>query len=309
MIQEAAESHPELRPHRVAVGPLPASPRTGALERYARAEADVDGPRTVVGELAGSEAPDLVLVNDDDLTYCKIRFDEGSLATLRAHLGDITDPLARALCWSALWNLTRDALMPARDFVDLVLRFAGRESDIGVLQMLHAWAGSALTHYAAPDWREDGRTAARRGRVEGAAARRTGQPAPADLGPLLRGRGVERGRSPAAPGAVGGHGEDRRPRRRPGAALDVPGAAGLARRRRRDDGRRRTRPRRHGVRQAPPGALPRRPPLGRGQGTGVGARSSSRTRCPTPSSRRPSRASCSPRSGSCSRRTRRSTSR
>ncbi len=151
----APADHPELRPHRVAIG-LYRRSADGALERYARAEADVDGPRTIVGELVGSEAPDLVLVNDDDLTYCKIRFDEGSLDALRAHLGDITDPLARALCWSALWNLTRDALMPARDFVELVLRFAGRESDIGVLQMLHSWANSALTHYAAPDWRATG---------------------------------------------------------------------------------------------------------------------------------------------------------
>ncbi|TLS42434.1 aminopeptidase N [Streptomyces montanus] len=155
ILQEAAESHPQLRPHRVAVGLYRRSPE-GALERYARAEVDVDGPRTVVAELAGADAPELVLVNDDDLTYCKIRFDEGSLATLRERLGDLTDPLARALCWSALWNLTRDALMPARDFIDLVLRFAGRESDIGVLQMLHAWARSALTHYAAPDWRDAG---------------------------------------------------------------------------------------------------------------------------------------------------------
>lgn len=153
--QEAAASHPELRPHRVAVGLYRLSP-DGALERYARAETDVAGVRTVVTELAGAEKPDLVLVNDDDLTYCKVRFDEGSLATLREHLGDITDPLARALCWSALWNLTRDALLPARDFVSLVLAFAGRESDIGVLQMLHAWAQSALVHYAAPAWREEG---------------------------------------------------------------------------------------------------------------------------------------------------------
>jgi aminopeptidase N len=102
------------------------------------------------------DAPELVLVNDDDLTYCKIRFDENSLDTLRERLGDITDPLARALCWSALWNLTRDALMPARDFVSLVLRFAGRESDIGVLQMLHAWANSALVQYATPEWRAEG---------------------------------------------------------------------------------------------------------------------------------------------------------
>ncbi|MFJ6560822.1 aminopeptidase N [Streptomyces sp. NPDC091412] len=159
VVQEASviapAGHPELRPHRVAVGLYQRS-QVGALERYARAETDVAGARTVVSELAGADAPDLVLVNDDDLTYCKIRFDETSLATLREHLGGLTDPLARALCWSALWNLTRDALLPARDFVGLVLRFAGRETDIGVLQMLHAWAESALVHYAAPQWRETG---------------------------------------------------------------------------------------------------------------------------------------------------------
>ncbi|CAM5593777.1 aminopeptidase N [Streptomyces canus] len=155
VVQEAAESHPELRPHRVAVGLYKRS-GGGALERYARAEVDVDGPRTVVAELAGAEAPELVLVNDDDLTYCKTRFDAGSLETLKSGLGDLTDPLARALCWSALWNMTRDALLPAREFIDIVLRFAGRESDIGVLQMLHAWAESAVVHYAAPEWREQG---------------------------------------------------------------------------------------------------------------------------------------------------------
>ncbi|HEY9439349.1 MAG TPA: aminopeptidase N, partial [Streptomyces sp.] len=160
VLQEAAASHPELRTHRVAVG-LYKRDAAGDLVRYARAEADVSGARTVIGELAGAERADLVLVNDDDLTYCKIRFDEASLATLRDHLGSLTDPLARALCWSALWNLTRDALLPARDFIALVLAFSGRESDIGVLQMLHAWAQSALHHYVAPALREEsGRTLA-----------------------------------------------------------------------------------------------------------------------------------------------------
>ncbi|MFD9436846.1 aminopeptidase N [Streptomyces sp. NPDC060002] len=154
VLQEAAEAYPELRPHRVAIGLY--RREDGRLVRYARAETDVDGPRTVVTELAGAEAPELVLVNDDDLTYCKIRFDETSLATLREHLGSMSDPLARALCWSALWNLTRDALLPAPEFVDLVRRFARRESDIGVLQMLHAWADSALVHYAPRSWRRTG---------------------------------------------------------------------------------------------------------------------------------------------------------
>ncbi|MGW8886388.1 aminopeptidase N [Streptomyces sp. NPDC055749] len=155
VLQDAAASHPELRPHRIAVG-LYRLDAAGALVRYARAEVDVAGPRTVVSELAGAEQPALILVNDDDLTYCKVRFDAGSLATLGAHLGDITDPLARAVCWSALWNLTRDGLMRARDFIALVLAFSGRESDIGVLQMLHNWTQSALVHYVAPGWREHG---------------------------------------------------------------------------------------------------------------------------------------------------------
>ncbi|MET9607961.1 aminopeptidase N [Streptomyces sp. NPDC006512] len=141
------------RPHRIAVG-LYRLETDGGLVRYARAEADVAGARTVVTGLAGAERPDLVLVNDEDLTYCKIRFDEGSLATLRSHLGGLADPLARALCWSALWNLTRDGLMPARDFLALLLAHAGRETDVGVLQMLHAQALGAVAHYTAPERRE-----------------------------------------------------------------------------------------------------------------------------------------------------------
>ncbi|MEU0637990.1 aminopeptidase N [Streptomyces albidoflavus] len=175
--QEAAASHPELRPHRVAVGLYRLDGVEGALVRYARAELDVTGPRTVVTELAGAEAPDLVLVNDDDLTYCKVRFDENSLATLRSRLGDIADPLARALCWSALWNMTRDGLMPARNFLSLVLEHAGRESDIGVLQMLHAWARTALVHYVVPARRDEAGRALAQGALAELRAAEPGGPA------------------------------------------------------------------------------------------------------------------------------------
>ena len=147
LLQDAAADYPTLRPHRIAVG-LYDPDDSGALVRTHRVEVDVAaGARTEVPELVGLARPALVLVNDDDLTYCKIRFDEASLDTLRDGLGDVADPLARALCWSALWNLTRDGLMPARDYLDTVLRFAGRESDIGVLQSLHQQAKSALDTY------------------------------------------------------------------------------------------------------------------------------------------------------------------
>ncbi|WP_328747525.1 aminopeptidase N [Streptomyces sp. NBC_00285] len=158
VLQDAAAiapaDHPELRPHRVVVGLYRTEDRR--LVRYERAEVDVDGPRTVVVELAGADAPELVLVNDEDLTYAKTRFDAVSLATLRDRLGALTDPMARALCWSALWNMTRDALLLAPDFIDLVAQYGRRETDIGVLQMLHAWANSALVNYSPPWWREIG---------------------------------------------------------------------------------------------------------------------------------------------------------
>ncbi|MDH6118782.1 aminopeptidase N [Kitasatospora sp. GAS204B] len=144
-----------LRPHRIAIGLYDREP-DGSLLRTARVELDVTGARTVVQELAGRPRPALVLVNDDDLTYCKIRFDEESLATLRGSLGSIEDTLARALVWSACWNLTRDALLPARDYLDLVLRFAGQESDIGVLQTLHSQALAALDLFVDPGYRAEG---------------------------------------------------------------------------------------------------------------------------------------------------------
>ncbi|WP_042402749.1 aminopeptidase N, partial [Streptacidiphilus carbonis] len=156
VLQEAAAEQPTLRPHRIAVGLFDRDPVSGALVRTHKVELDVAAAaRTEVPELVGLARPALVLVNDEDLTYCKIRFDEVSLAALRESLGELEDPLARALSWSALWNLTRDGLMPARDYLETVLRFAGRESDIGVLQSLHLQARTALDMYVTPDAREE----------------------------------------------------------------------------------------------------------------------------------------------------------
>nr|MDP9498006.1 aminopeptidase N [Actinomycetota bacterium] len=119
IVQEAPEQHPALRSHRVAVGCYDLV--DGALVRTAREELDVVGARTEVPALVGRPRPDLVLVNDDDLAYAKIRLDEGSLATLLRHVGDVRESLPRALCWSAAWDMTRDAEMAARDYIELVV--------------------------------------------------------------------------------------------------------------------------------------------------------------------------------------------
>ncbi|QNG38044.1 aminopeptidase N [Geodermatophilaceae bacterium NBWT11] len=152
--QTAVREHPVLRDHRLAVG-LYSSGAEG-LTRTHRVELDVSGARTVVDQLVGHPAADLVLVNDDDLTYAKLRLDERSLATLRTGIGALSDPLARALCWSAAWDTTRDGELPARDWVALVLAGVDAESENSVVQSLLARVQAALSNYADPAWADEG---------------------------------------------------------------------------------------------------------------------------------------------------------
>jgi len=152
--QEAAASHPVLRPHRIAIGLYDLT--ADGLVRRQRVETDVAGPRTVVTELAGQPRPDLVLVNDDDLSYAKIRLDARSLRTLVESIGSFTDSLPAALCWSAAWDMCRDAEMAARDYVQLVMLGVSSVTDISVVQTLLRQASQAVRRFADPGWRETG---------------------------------------------------------------------------------------------------------------------------------------------------------
>ncbi|MEC3994268.1 aminopeptidase N [Actinacidiphila sp. DG2A-62] len=143
-----------LRPHRIAVGGYDL--QDGKLVRTTRVELDVDGELTEVPELTGVRRPDVVLLNDDDLSYAKVRLDEQSLATVRDHLGDFTESLPRALVWAAAWDMTRDGELATRDYLELVLHGVAKESDIGVVQSLHRQLKLALDLYADPAWRETG---------------------------------------------------------------------------------------------------------------------------------------------------------
>ena len=147
----------ELRTHRLAVGIYGDSQEgdergSGKLVRQHRVELDVYGDRTEVPELVGVDAGALVLVNDDDLTYCTMRLDERSLTTLIDRIGDIAEPLPRTLCWSAAWEMTREAELRARDFVALVTAGLAAESEVGVVQRLLLQAQTALASYAEPGW-------------------------------------------------------------------------------------------------------------------------------------------------------------
>jgi aminopeptidase N len=151
--QSALPDHPTLRRHRVAVGIYDL--RDESLVRRERVEIDVAGALTDVPQLAGKPRGALVLLNDDDLSYAKIRLDERSLATAVNHIGAFAESLPRALCWGAALDMTRDAEMAPSDFVDLVLAGVGTESDLTAVGALLRQAATVVGTYVAPQRRPE----------------------------------------------------------------------------------------------------------------------------------------------------------
>ncbi len=156
VVQTAHPDFPTLRRHRIGIGlydevdPSTGSGQAAGLVRRTSFETDVAGERTEISELVGEAQPDLVLLNEGDLTYAKIRLDERSLATLVEKIATLDDSLARALCWGAAWDMTRDAEMSATDFVRLVLSGIGSESDVMAVSRLPLSAQQAVDYYSDP---------------------------------------------------------------------------------------------------------------------------------------------------------------
>ena len=144
---------PTLRSHRVGVGLYDLSGDRLVLRQ--RIEVDVVGERTDIHELVGQPRADLLLVNDGDLTFAKVRLDEHSWQTAREHLGALDDSLARAVIWGAAWDMTRDAEVTTGDFVDLVLSGVAAETDIGVVQGVLRQARMAIDQFAADQHRTE----------------------------------------------------------------------------------------------------------------------------------------------------------
>jgi aminopeptidase N len=146
----------ELRPHRMAVGLYDIQGEK--VVRRKRVELDVAGASTAVPELAGENVADLVVLNDGDLSYGKLRFDDRSIATLKSHLGKIEDPLTRALAWSAAWDMTRDGELAASDYVPMVLNALAYENDVAVVATQMLQLGTAVELYASDKNRDALRT-------------------------------------------------------------------------------------------------------------------------------------------------------
>jgi len=152
VLQSAIEEHPTIRPHRMGIGLF--NLNGGKLERSEYIELDIAGERTEISELVGKKQPDLLLLNDNDLAYAKIRMDERSRKVALENLSGISDSLARTLVWTAAWDATRDGEAPASEFIDLVLGHIAPETESTTILTLLRQLVTTGTLYVAPAKRE-----------------------------------------------------------------------------------------------------------------------------------------------------------
>ncbi|MEZ3178571.1 aminopeptidase N [Streptomyces pimonensis] len=143
-----------MRPHRIAVGVYDRDLHdAGRLTLRDRFEADIPAHENIVVSTGGAR-PALVVLNDGDLTYAKIRFDAESLDTLRTHLSGLPEPLTRAVVWSALRDAVRDGELPAGDFLDIARAHLPHETDLALVQGVLAFACVHIAdRYLTPDRR------------------------------------------------------------------------------------------------------------------------------------------------------------
>ncbi len=142
----------ELRPHRLYIGLFDI--KGDALTRRESIEVDIAGELTEIKELAGKKAADLLLINDHDQTYAKLRFDDRSVATMKKYLGQLDDSLARGLIWASLWDSTRDGELSASDYIEIALNALKGETDISMITATFTQIDTAIWAYLAPKNRD-----------------------------------------------------------------------------------------------------------------------------------------------------------
>ena len=142
----------ELRIHRLAVGLYDI--KNGDVVLRKSVNFDLESSSTTIAELAGEPVADLLLVNDQDLSYAKVRLDDRSVTTLKSHLGKIQDGLTRTVCWNAVWDMLRDAELSASDFLDIAISGLAGEDDITTVTTLGNQIYGAIENYVHPSKRD-----------------------------------------------------------------------------------------------------------------------------------------------------------
>ncbi|RRD53833.1 aminopeptidase N [Buchananella hordeovulneris] len=155
---------PVLRPHRINIGCYQVQGE--ALQLLARFPTTLTAARGELTAARGLTKPDLIVVNDDDLTYGICHLDPVSTATALRHVSRLPGELSAAVVWSSLYNMVRDGALPATDFLTAVLTHAPHTRDTALVTELLRQAQLTVENYVAPA----GRDAARQQWASGLAA-------------------------------------------------------------------------------------------------------------------------------------------
>jgi aminopeptidase N len=135
-----------LRPHRIALGLYDlvaghgGTPRLASRERVDMDLSGLTGPgngdvsRVPLTPLAGAATPGLLVINDGDLSYAKIRLDERSWQAVTKALSTVEDQLTRALLWNTARDMVRDGELPAERFLALVETHLPAEPAVAVVE-------------------------------------------------------------------------------------------------------------------------------------------------------------------------------
>ncbi|MFE1906192.1 aminopeptidase N [Streptomyces gardneri] len=138
------------RPHRIEAGVYDRRP-DGELTLRERLALDV--PQAAPAELTGPR-PALVTLNDGDLTYAKLRFDEVSEETVLRGLSGIPDPLTRAVIWNALRDMVRDGALAPAEYLETARAHLPEETELSLVQGVLAFARTQIAdRYVSDDER------------------------------------------------------------------------------------------------------------------------------------------------------------
>ena len=131
------------RPHRVNAGTYDRDiVDPGRLVRRDVLELDLpqaNGPGTYPGR-----RPALVVLNDGDLTFAKVRLDTESWNTALDALSGIPDALTRTVVWNAARDMVRDGELPPATYLDAARAHLPGEKDLAVVQGVLAFASGQI---------------------------------------------------------------------------------------------------------------------------------------------------------------------
>ncbi len=146
--REPADVAPVLRSHRIAIGFYDFV--DDVLTCTDRVWVTADGALTELDDLVGRARPVMLLVNDGDHTFAKLRLDKHSMRNAIKHYGAIADSLARTLVWMSAWDMTRDGELPTNEWIALVLQAIDTEPEVSVIGTMMRYAKLATDSFGNP---------------------------------------------------------------------------------------------------------------------------------------------------------------